>query len=225
MATLSLDTDIVFDWLISHPATMGPPTYSWSFGDITEGAGSSAVVGLRPSPDVSFPVTFSPGLDASRSADKNEFSEPGIQTITLEVVPKESQIQRLGIQVQAEGNELVNAVIMSPTTNESEGIKLSPDGQSLNISLASLELNSPWTTTITIQVTPMVPTVEYMSYVAIAWDETLAFGGIQGNSVSHRAGDPVEEMGTWELRAKDSYGWHWNEHVNRVVKWFAIREG
>ena len=140
-------------------------------------------------------------------------------------MPKESQIQRLGIQVQAEGNELVNAVITSPTTDESEGVRLSPDGQHLNISPASLELNTPWTTTITIQVTPMVPRIEYMPYVDIAWKETLAFGEIQGNSVSYRAGDPVEEIGTWELRAEDSYGWHWNEHINRVVKWFAIRGG
>jgi hypothetical protein len=224
-ATLSLDTDIVFDQLIPHPATIGPPTYRWSFGDITEGAGSSAVVGLRPSPDMSLPVTFSPGFDASRFADKNMFSEPGIQTIALEVVPRESEIQRLRVGVQAEGNELVDAVIISPATNESEGIILSQDGQSLTINLASLGLNELWTTTITIQVTPMVPTVEYMPYVDIAWEETLAFGEIQGNSVSYRAGDPAEEIGTWELRARDRYGWHWNEHVNRVVKWFAIREG
>ena len=225
MATLNLATDIVFDQLIPDPAVKGPPSYQWSFGDITEGTTSSTLVGLRPGPEAHFSVAFLPGFDASRSADKSEFSEPGIQTITLKVVPRESQILRLGIQVQAEGNELVDAVIMSPATNESEGIRLSPDGQSLNISPTSLELNTPWTTTVTIQVTPMVPMVEYIPYVDIAWEETLAFGEIQGNSVSYRAGCPAEEIGTWELRAGDSYGWHWNEHVNRVVKWFAIREG
>jgi hypothetical protein len=96
-ATLSLDTNIVFDQLIPHPATLGPPTYRWSFGDIMEGAGSSAVVGLRPSPDVSLPVTFSPGFDASRFADKNMFSEPGIQTIALEVIGESLSLRLLDL--------------------------------------------------------------------------------------------------------------------------------
>ncbi len=223
-ATLSLATDIVFDLLIPDPGKMGPPTYEWPLGNITKGSTLSRLVGLWPSPNASFPVTFSPSFDASRSTDKTEFSEPGIQTIIIEVVPRESRIQRLSIQVRAEANELVDAVIISPSSDELQGISLSPDGQSLNISPVSPELDTLWTTNVAIQVTPMVPVVEYMPYIDIAWEETLAVGEIQGNSISYRAGDPAEEIGTWVLSTGDSYGWHWNEHINRVVKWFAIRE-
>jgi len=182
------------------------------------------LVGLKWSPDVVFPVRFSPGFDAARSADITQFSGPGAQTLTIEVTPRDPRVagtRRLDVHVQAEANELVNAVITSPTTDESRGIRLSPDGQWLVMNVPPLEVGTLWTTTVTIQVTPMVPKIEYMPYVHIGWGETLASGTTSGSSVSYRAGDTMNEVGTWTLRAEGSYEWHWNEDVLRFVKWYA----
>jgi hypothetical protein len=137
------------------------------------------------------------------------------------VVPGEAGFERFSVAIQTEGWDMVNAVITSPTTDESQGVRLSPDGQWLDINLPPLEIGSLWTTNITIQVTPLVPRVEYMPYVHIGWGETLASGTTSGNSVSYRAGDPMDEVGTWTWSAADSYAWHWTEYVGKFVKWFA----
>lgn len=224
---LSLASEIEFDQFIPDPVTVGPPTYQWSFGDVLEGSGAGTLVGLRWSPDVVFPVRFTPGFDAARFADITQFSGPGTQTLTIEVTPRDDRVagtHRLGVQVQAEANELVNAVITSPTTDESQGIRLSPDGQWLVINVPALELGTIWTTTVTIQVTPMVPKVEYIPYVHIGWGETLASGTTSGSSLSYRAGDTVNEVGSWTLRAEGGYEWHWNEDVLRFVKWYAYSQ-
>ena len=102
--------------------------------------------------------TFTPGFDAARSADKTEFSELGTQTLTITLTLREGT-EQFGIVIHADENDLVNPMITSPTNGD--GIELKREGHSLHIDPKGLALNTTWTITVTIQVTPKVPEVEY----------------------------------------------------------------
>jgi len=117
--TLTLDSTLNFDHIMKENlTTTGPPTYVWSFGNVPPGTYSDAYVGFvsLDSPDV-VPVSFTPGFDASRSFDKTEFSEPGTQTLTIMVTPREGT-ERFGILIHADENDLVNPLITSPTSGD-----------------------------------------------------------------------------------------------------------
>jgi len=216
---LTLDSTLNFDhFQKENLTTTGPPTYVWSFGDVPPGTHSVAYVGLSlGSPGVA-PVTFTPGFDASRSADKTEFSEAGTQTLTITVTPREGT-ERFGIVIHADENDLVNPLITSPTSGD--GIELKREGHSLHINPTGLALNTIWTATVTIQVTPKVPEVEYMPYVGIGWGETFASGTASGNSLSL----PVTDMGTWTWSAEGSYEWDWTDELIKQVSWRPYSRG
>jgi hypothetical protein len=204
---LSLASGLLFDAIYPEPATMGPPLYEWFFGDVPEESwGFGADVGSN-SPEV-FPVTFTPGFDASRSVDKNHFTEPDIQTLTITLTPREVEVtERFMMTISALEDDLVNPVITSPTTDEEQGIHLDPDGHWLSIDPTGLELNTTYTYYVTIEVTPKVAEVEFMPWVYVRWFENLASGTAVGSSVSYPAG----EVSTWTLSATGSYEWHWFE--------------
>ncbi len=180
----------------------------WSFGEVPPGTGHEVYVGFGSldSPGV-VPVTFTPGFDASRSADKTEFSAPGIQILTITVTPREAT-EQFGILIFADENDLVNPVITSPTSGD--GIELRQEGHQLVISPAGLALNTTWTITVTIQVTPKVPEVEYLPFVGIGWREPVASGTASGNSFSL----PVADMGTWTVNAEGDYVWNWSASLD-----------
>jgi len=214
--TLTLDSTLTFDHLQQQNlTTMGPPTYVWSLGDIPLGPGSGAYVGFAGSPNP-FPVTFTPGYNCSRSADVTEFSEPGTQTLTITLTPLE-RTEGFEVLIHADENDQVNPVITSPTSGE--GINLLRDGHWLHISPTGLELNTTWTITVTIQVTPKVPRVEFMPFVSVGWDETVTSGTVSGSSFSYPAGDPADEVGTWTSSATGSYEWSWTETLRQRVSW------
>ncbi len=228
--TLTLDSTLNFDHIMKENlTTTGPPTYVWSFGDVPAGTDRVAYVGSgslgsptptskggpRPIGSTSgtvVPVTFTPGFDASCSADKTEFSAPGTQTLTITLTPREGT-ERFGVLINAPENELVNPVITSPTSGD--GIELRQEGHQLSISPRGLALNATWTTTVTIRVTPKVPEVEYLPHIAIGWREPLASGTASGDSLSF----PVTDMGTWTWRAGGSYEWDWTNELRREVCW------
>ena len=212
--TLTLDSTLNFDHIMKENlTTTGPPTYVWSFGDVPPETRSAAYVGFGSldSPGVA-PVTFTPGFDASRSADKTEFSAPGTQALTITVTPREGT-KRFGIVIHADENNLVNPVITSPTSGD--GIELKREGHLLHIEPTGLALDTSWTITVTIQVTPKVPEVEFMPYVCIGRSEPLASGTASGNSISLR----VTDMGTWTLSTEGSYEWNWADELIRQVSW------
>jgi hypothetical protein len=212
--TLILDSTINFDKISKENlTTVGPPTYVWSFSDISQGFGLSTYVGFGnlDSHDV-VPVTFTPGFDASRSIDKTEFSASSTQNITIKLTPRK-EIDQLEILVFADENDLVNPVITNPTGGD--GVELRQEGHQLFINPADLELNTTWTITVTIQVNPKVPEVKYMPSIGINWREPLNSGIASGNSFSF----PVTDMGTWTLRTEDSYRWDWTDEVVRQVRW------
>ena len=210
--TLTLDSALNFDHIMKENlTTTGPPTYVWSMSP--SGTSSDAYVGFGSldSPGA-VPVTFPPGFDASRSADKTEFSAPGTQTLTITVTPRVAT-EQLAILVFADENGLVNPVITSPTSGD--GIELRQEGHQLVISPAGLALNTTWTIDVTIQVTPKVPDIEYLPYVAIGWRESLGSDTASGNSLSL----PVADMGTWTWSAEGSYEWQWTDELIRQVSW------
>jgi len=214
-AKLSLDSGLVFDGAQEeNRTTMGPPTYEWSFGDVPEESKAGAGVGFH-TPDPS-PATFTPGFDASRSADITEFTAPGIQTLTITLTPLEV-IDGFHIYVDAREDDLVNPVITSPTTDESQRIWLAPDGHWLDILPAGLEIGTTYTYNVTIEVTPKVPKVQFMPRVTIDWGEKIASGTVSGSSVSPSAGGPASEAGTWTWSATGDYTWDWNESLFRGV--------
>jgi len=219
---LSLESALAFDnFEAENLVTSGPPTYEWSFGDITERSDAGVWVdSLHDSNSV--PVTFTSGFDASRSVDKTEFSAQGIQTLTITLTPREAT-EGFKVLVQAEENDIVNPVITSPTSGD--GIYLTPDGHSLHIEPTSLEINSTWTINIAIQVTPKVPQVTYMPYVVIEREETVASGSSNRSFISHPVGDPVDNVGTWTWSAQDTYEWNWEERLSKRVIWVHNPKG
>ena len=228
--TLTLDSALNFDHIMKENlTTTGPPTYVWSFGDVPPGTNSVAYVGCRgldiptPTPKEGprpiggtsasvVPVTFTPGFDASCSADKTEFSAPGTQTLTITLTPREGT-ERFDVLIDAVENDLVNPVITSPTSGD--GIELRQEGHQLSISPTGLALNATWTTTVTIRVTPKVPEVEYLPYISVGWREPLASGTASGNSLSL----PVADMGTWTWSDEGNYEWDWTDELIRQVCW------
>lgn len=213
-ATLSLDSKLAFDGIMPCPTTMPPPTYVWSFGNVPEGSGTFTMVTFESSPHP-FPVTFTPGFDASRSADKTVFTATDNQTLSITVTPRQDGHRRMF--VAAHKNDLVNPVITSPTS--SGRFRLSPDGHKLDVDLTGLELDTTWSFTVTIEVTPKVPKVEFMPHVNIKSVDFLASGTTSGSSVSYPAGDPDDEVGTWTWTADGSYEWNWEETLARCVNW------
>ena len=213
---LSLESKLVFDDIVEENlVTTGPPNYEWSFGDVPEGSGAGVGVGSRSKPHP-FPVIFSPGFDASRSMDKIKFSGPAIQTLTITLTPREVT-EGFDILVQAFEDSAANPVITSPTSGD--GIQLSPDGHSLHISPMGLELNTTWSTTVTIQVVPKLPEIQYMPDVLIECFETVTSRTISGSFVTQPLGDPADGEGTWTWSAEGNYEWTYQEALSKCVNW------
>jgi hypothetical protein len=217
---LTLDTELQFDQYDEENLIQtGPPNYEWVFGNVPPVAGfppwtPRVHVGFdRPGP---FPVTFTPGFDASRTADKTEFSEPDIQTLTIELTPREGT-GVYTIWVSTGEDDSVKAVIVSPNTDEEQGMLLDPDGRWFEISLEGLEIGTTYTYTVTIEVTPKAPNTDFMPGVNIHHSEYLVSGTDTGSSTSHLVDEAEGEIGTWTWKADGSYVWHLGETLEKMV--------
>ena len=220
--TLSLESAQEFDILKDQNLlTKGPPVYKWSFGDVQEGSGLDAWVSFERDPNP-FPVTFTPGFDASRTIDKTEFSEPDTQTLTITVTPRET-VEGLAILIQAFEDEQANPVITSPSTGE--GIELSPDRRTLQIHPVDLDLNIPWNITVTIDVTPKASEAVFVPYVLVSCETIIDSGISDQRSFSHPVGDPADGIGKWIWNADGDYQWDWQETLSRQVIWRFRQEG
>jgi hypothetical protein len=199
--------------------TKGPPSYEWSFGDIPEGTGTDTWVDSRqPTGLDSVPVTFTPGFDASRFADKTKFSTPGIQTLTITVTPREP-IHGISIYVGVEEDENADLIIISPMCDNNT--RLSPDGHTLMVNLTGLNLNVTCTTVVTIKVTPKVSEVTFLPQVNVMESgREVASGSNIGNLISHPVGELRDNVSTWTWRTQDNYMWQWREVISR---WISFR--
>jgi hypothetical protein len=160
------------------------------------------------------PVSFTPGFNASRSADATHFTSAGTQTLTITVTPQQA-LPNLGIDVNVGEDENVTPTIISPTTDEANGIWLW-EGQKLNIQIPNLPGTPPYPTytyEVVIQVVPKVPDVEFMPSVSIGWGENTSSIGDSGTSFAHT----IADLGTWTWSTADSYVWEWGENLQRNV--------
>jgi hypothetical protein len=220
--TLSLESEHEFDIIKEQDlVTKGPPVYTWSFGDVQEGFGPDAWIGYGRDPHP-FPMTFTPGFDASRTLDKTKFSEPGTQTLTITVTPREVE-EGFGIRIQAFEDGQVDPIITSPSTGD--GIELAPDRHSLNIHPTNLDLDVPWSITVTIDVSPKVPEATFMPYVLVSRETAIDSGIFDQGTFSHPVGDPSDEIGKWIWSADGDYWWDWQETLSRQVIWDYRQEG
>ncbi len=219
---LTLDSPLEFDGIWPAPLSMGPPTYEWSFGDILPGQNIDVNVGV-PDKGVNVIVPgqsgpFTPGFNFSRSADNTIFTQTGTQTLTIAVTPQQAMPNlNYGvwfIDVGAGNTGNVISTITSPTTDDSKGISLGPGGQYLNIRIENPAPGTTYTYQVIIQVTPLVPRVEFMPNVSVSWWETfVASGTATGSSLSRT----VPELGTWTWSTAGDYNWQWGEGINRSV--------
>jgi len=204
-----LDSELAFDLVPpSHLTKKGPPTYDWSFGDIGEGYVTAwspdAVSGFRSGTKFAFP--FKPGIEVHRSADKTRFFSSGIQNLTITVIPRE-KLRHIDLCLHTCGNFLVDAVIVSH--NGGEDVEISSDGHNLGLNQIPVTIDSPWSITLQIRVTPRVPGVEYMPHVGIGPGklkedpEPPTVVTMTGSSVS-----VANDAGTWTMSALGEYSWH-----------------
>lgn len=214
---VTLTTELEFEYVDKQYLTrMGPPTYEWSFGDAREEG--SLLLAWTPDATVGFmsgdrfPFKFTPGFDASRSADKTVFTGPDTQILTITMTPREEVEKLRGLEVVVHtispGKENVEDAVITPISPTSgEHIELSPNGHDLGIRQIPLELKTPWSITLTIQVTPRVSEVEYMPFIALIWSgppKGASSGTGRGSSISY-----TNEAGTWAVSADGNYIWNW----------------
>ena len=206
---LSLESTLTFERVDPEPSTMGPPMYEWLFGDVPPESGvwANVVPGDVASPS----VPFTPGFDASRSVDKTHFTAPDTQNLTITAKPQE-QMEALFIDVEVEEDAYVKPIITSPTTDEEQGIWLW-EGKKLHIEIRNLDVGTPYTYNVTIELTPKVPEVEFMPHVNIGASDNIASGTAIG-SLLYRT---VPYLGTWTWSATSSHVWKWWENEQKCV--------
>ncbi len=210
---LSLESDISFEGKSEgiekdQMTRIGPPTYEWSLGDVPDGK-TIATNGWPWDAFVfsqSFPGKLAPGYDVSRSFDKTVFLTQGIQTLTITFIPREESIDTVTIYVHTDEDQFVNPVVLSYFSNSGGEVKIEQSGHRSEIRSVSVELNTPLTVTVTIQVTPKVPLVQYKPGTGINTERiTVPENGITtGSSVSY-----TTEVGTWTWSAEGDYVWNW----------------
>lgn len=233
--TLTTDLESNFFWkpdLIKQ----GPPSYEWFFGEEPEEplahmgtsgreafvefpASLEALIGVDPR-KIEYPyrqpAKWIPGFDVSRSVDKTVFTSPGTQTLTITVTPRHEKIDKLIVEVNAYNSRNVPAVIVSST----QDVYLLPTSHQYSHYWSDIpvEVDTPWSVTVTIEVTPKVPKIEYMPYVAVIWNGgewnwTPTNGTTSGRFISYG----WEEMGTWTWSADGDYAWEWSLQPGHYV--------
>jgi len=191
----------------------GPPVFEWFYGDapeVPESARGKAYTESGVEFGDEFPATWQPGFDVTRTVDKTVFSAPDTQTLTITVTPREEKIGELHIAVHTRakdiGHVMEDAFVTSYTNGEN--IMLSPDADDLYISKIPMELNTPWSITVTIRVIPKMPDVEFVPFIGIIWNGpggAPSQGTTSGSFISYNMGG----AGTWTWSAEGNYVWNW----------------
>jgi len=112
---------------------------------------------------------------------------------------------------ETESKDLVNAIILDAEVSSPKGerVIISPDGGDLYIEPIPIEVDTPWTVTATIQVTPKVPKIKFMPFVGLNWFGLfggVATGSTRGSFVTYDMGT----AGVWTWEAEGNYIWNMN---------------
>lgn len=230
------------NWKKDNTIKTGPPIYVFSYGDVPQ---EEVYIpgGFRPSPYVEFneAVSFTPGFDASRSADKTVFSGPDTQTLTITVTPREKDIEEKSdgmsmciYTIEPGAENLVDVIITSPTT-DGEHFVVSEDRHSLRIYDIPVKTGTPWSVNLTLEVTPKpgVSKVEFLPFVSFLWNPSFfrddpsavscvmesgnsgSKGTTTGSSVSC-----VSDEGIAKWKAKGNYIWDWQAGLSSQAVMF-----
>ncbi len=224
--SLTLDSGLLFTAIgPNNLITNRPPTYEWSFGDIPDGGDAFATVGpIQTGRPVSSKLTFTPGFDAARSADKTKFLASGVQTLTLTVTPREEMPKvTIHVNLNTKDSDIVDAIITSPSSESY--IHLSPDGQNLDVDIPNPEAGVTYTTIVTIQVTPKTSDITFLPGVIVESGKDVASGSVSGSLVSRTFSELEDEPGLWTWRAQGSYLWQWRETLSYRVSFDSISLG
>jgi len=213
---LTLDSEVSFGAVEDELLTMrGPPIYEWSLNDVpsgeyiaTDGWGWDAYVRRNST------KKLAPGYDVSRSFDKTIFSAQGVQTLTITVTPREESIDTVTITVHTDKDTFVDPVVLSYSSASGGEVKIEQGGHRSQISFVPVELNTPTTVAVTLQVTPKVPLVHYKPDTGIRTDRVSVpdRGITTGRSVSF-----TTEVGTWTWSAEGDYVWDWGVRASPDV--------
>jgi hypothetical protein len=206
---LSLTTDQQFDgWESDYITTEGPPLYEWFLGDAVEeperdGWPWDAFVTIAK-----FPTKFAPGLDVTRQFDQTEFSQPGTQSLTLTITPREERVQSINLYIHTYETDWVAPSVISYSSSAEGDIEITEGGNRSGMHSIPMEMDIPVTVTVLLQVEPKANPIMYQPYTAIDIKRIgqLSSGITQGSSVSYTNG-----AGLWTWSAQGDYEWMWQE--------------
>jgi hypothetical protein len=139
------------------------------------------------------------------------FSQPGIQTLTINVTPREEYVDFVIIDVFAFEDENVIPIILSATG--ADDVFLNQDGHRLMMIKETPDTNIEYTLTVTIEVIPKVPQVKYRPTVRIYDPGFTSFGEGSESPVTY----DMPEVGTWTCSADGVDRWSWLVSNARAV--------
>ena len=195
----------------SITGSTGAYNYLWDLGTVPTGGGVGGAVRLNNSS-----ITFTPGFDASVSADNTTFTKNGTQTLTVSVTPREALVSG-GIGLNVAEDQYVNPTIewVTPAGGVPTNPGISNDGKNLFFPINGPTEGTTYTYTITIQVNlqPGVTQLDYMPGVNVNAFTEATGGSVTGTSVSI----PTTGVGTWTWSSTDSVIWSWAEGIDQTV--------
>ena len=197
-----------------HLIASGPEGFEWFFGNVEE----EPIQNIYRSDaylksDDSYRVPFTPGFDASLIVDKEAFTEPGVQTVTLTITPRE-ELDFLDFIFHLDGGaygERFDATIANLEPGEHRGpagerITVTADRKNIAVMSLPLVVNEPYSFSMTLQVNPLPGGgTTYRPYFSISTLPGSMAGPSEatGNSITI----PVEGIGSWTWSAIGEYLW------------------
>jgi hypothetical protein len=169
--TVTLESDESFDYLDDEaseerpgPLTRrGPPVYEWSFPDLPEQLDPGVVYDTTVGFGQREQYMARPGFDVTRTFDQTVFTEPGTQTVTITVTPRELWVESVSIGVIAHQDEHYTSSVVSISGAPQAFVE--PSGWAAGASDIPVQVDVPVTITAVVQVVPKSPPVEYKSMV------------------------------------------------------------
>ena len=127
--------------------------------------------------------------------------------MTITVIPREESIGKITIFVHTEEDTLVNPIVTSYSCANGGDVSIEQEGHRSGIHFIPVELDTPVTIIVTIEIAPKVPLVHYEAGTSIlpVHLSTPSSGTTVGSSVSF-----TNDAGTWTWSEDGEYVWQWS---------------